>query len=355
MPASYTPAPRVVDTARLPVDGEGRNAASVNAALVAALDGARFVRDAPTRSWRLSTQLGRQLHAVAPGLGPPLASAGVTTVRGPVLCGFGAGIVRSPDGLVWREVDAGLYLGGAYSAGLGKWLAVGDNVLKSSSDTVSWAAHTLPIAALLRAAEASDEGVLVAVGVSPSAGVAVLSSLDGLTYADVSPPVTGEAWSVAFGAGTWVVVGERSGAALALYADVVEGQPLSFTESAIVGDAGVVDAVCFDGTEFVARSRGGKILRSPSGRTWTVSAPDGFSDNPYGGAIAADPVSGVIVAVGHRHGLVRVSYDHGVSWSDAAWLHADADAYAHVTGLCWATDHFVAVADNGVSAVSLSR
>ena len=208
----------------------------------------------------------------------------------------GVRLMTSPDGITWttRSVQNSDWQSVAY--GNGKFVAVASFVntpdatkVMYSDDGISWTPGTPTSATNIWRGVTFGNGMFVAVSAySPNGDANVMTSTDGINWTPRMLPGNGIGWSVAYGGGVFVVVGQdgtvkssqdginwfdRTTAAPNEWRDVVYGQ-------------GRFIAVASSGT-------GNRVMTSTEGINWNTE--NSAADNEWNGVLFAN---NLFVAVG---------------------------------------------------------
>jgi hypothetical protein len=233
-----------------------------------------------------------------------------------VAVGEGGAILTSPDGAHWttQSSPTSLDLFGV-AFGAGRFVAVGGNdvsgagiVLAGSADGSSWTVEDVSstLAAPLSSVRFLDRA-FVAVG-----NGAEMTSSDGLAWSDpgacaaaIAGP-TVDFFDVAYGAGTYVVVGTHNGtdgSGNLTYDGYIATSSDGTNWGALPQTSAYLSGVTWGGGRFVAVGRGGAILTSSDATSWSpvsVAALDA-SKTPY--LISVASADGAYVATGNYVGV----------------------------------------------------
>ncbi len=177
---------------------------------------------------------------------------------------MGNQIWTSTDGSGWETADApGISVPSArvrYLEPLGKFMAVGFNLIASSSDGKEWSSTMVDQYEVRLSDITAGDGVLVAVGTSNYAGGIFVSS-DGTDWTDVSPGNPEAFLGVAYGNHTFVAVGEFG----VIYTSP-DGTSWIRRDTGFRAD---LNEVAFGNGRFVAAGEGETTLSSVDGVNWT--------------------------------------------------------------------------------------
>jgi uncharacterized delta-60 repeat protein len=197
-----------------------------------------------------------------------------------------------------------------------------------------WSAATTPSAQNLWSV-AWGTGTFVAVGENGT----VLTSPDGATWTSRASGTSAWLVGVAFAAGQFVIVGER-GTLLTSDDGVAWIARASGTTERLNG-------VAFGNERWLAVGEKGAALVSRDGRTWSVvaSGPASWSYSPVGWLHGVCAAAGVFVATGD-HGRIVTSAD-GNFFEDHS-----VETRANLESVVFARHQFVAVGDNGLVLTS---
>ncbi|MHB8519142.1 MAG: immunoglobulin domain-containing protein [Limisphaerales bacterium] len=230
--------------------------------------------------------------------------------------GAKAPILTSSDGVNWTSRDSGTSTGlGGVTYGEGVFVAVGDQVL-TSSDGVIWTQRASLAGNWLNSVTFGN-GMFVAVGNNPgyTAGV-IYTSFDGLNWTNrTSGSATASPYllSVTYGNGLFA-----GGGGWGTLSTSVDG--ITWTNRTTATHATLSGIAYGNGTFVVVGYRWGAILTSTDGITWVDRTPTPAPQ--LGGVTYGD---GVFVAVGGA--TIMSSYD-GVAWSSRTALTGNGFAMA---------------------------
>lgn len=143
----------------------------------------------------------------------------------------------------------------------------------------------------------------------PTTSGRIIRSTNGLTWANIFTPVTNTLRSVAAQStsGRWVAVGDGGRIVTS------DDGGLSWTLR-VSGTTRNLYAVHWTGGNFVASGDANTFLRSADGISWTTV---GVAGNPVRYEwIAQNPGNGLVIAAPSGSAAVKVTTNHGVSWSD---------------------------------------
>ena len=179
-----------------------------------------------------------------------------------VAVGDGGAIVTSTDGVAWTQQGSptGFNLNGV-ADGDGVLIAVGDGgTILTSTDATSWQIRPSGTDATLNAVAFGPGGLVVAVG---AFGIVPISNDLGLTWQLTDVGLTNDLFGVAYGAGSWVTVGQAG--------IVLQGE--SPTDWQVIGDnvlPNLNDVTFLQGLFFVVGDNG-NVLTSPDGVNYGAS------------------------------------------------------------------------------------
>ena len=313
MPTNYTPTGRVRTVIGLPNDGDQHDAATYNGPLQAIADNAAYARAVAAGNYTLK-------QAATGGGGTVSFAAGLThaiPVGGRIekTLSLGSDIVRSYDGINWTTEFTPEYAknAAAYSYPLNLWVAIGEDGIHTSDGSGAWVMRSMPAQYSIRGIAVGPAGELVVVGDMTEVEAYVLWSADGVAWAQQASGLDDGLFDVEYGLGTFVAVGGNS-----LRPRIIASPDgLSWGETYTVPPLKArLNRVCFNGRVFAAVSTKGEIVVSETGYSWELretTYPSGF-----GNGIAADPVSGAIVASAGPYGQLAVSFDDGFTWERRA-------------------------------------
>lgn len=352
MPSGYTPTPKAVGVPSLVLDGDRRNAASVNAPMQTIADLAVYARTALVKNYRLVlAENGSVIYNVAEGLG-----AAISGTRPAIFLATGSGgTYRSYSCEAWEETAAGSWWDAAYSPTLDLWAVCGMNAA-TSPDTTTWTPRTTPASTILRAMTVASDGAFVAVGdMASNNETYIVRSADGVTWAQMVAPNDHPMADVIKGpTGRLVAVGGLGEPRII----VSDDDGTTWTDATPpVGISEALTAVSYNGTYFVARASDGDIARSPNGVDWEATNATGLAGftAPGRGVLACDPSTGVILTASGASGRLAVSYDHGFTFQTAQWIAHAAFTLSVLSGLSFAHGRFLVGTTNGYIAAGLAR
>ena len=180
------------------------------------------------------------------------------------------------------------------------WCAVGTTgTVITSPDGVTWAQETSGTTDGFLGV-ATDGATWVAVGLS---GAIHISTDDCTSWSDKSDG-TANLHSVCHGPSLFVLVGDTG---------TIKTSPDGVTWTTRTPDAsfvGLFSGICWTGTNYVAVGHSGEIQTSPDGTTWTQRSTTGNSLR----AVCHNFETGQTFAVGDS-GATSISDDHGVTWT----------------------------------------
>lgn len=227
-----------------------------------------------------------------------------------VITGGGGTIQLSVDGVTWAVMTAaGGYTGvfsGAAATSAGYVIVGAAGEIQTSADGFTWAAIS-PAGGysddFSDVEISSDDGLLCAVG---ETGEIQTSADDGATWT-AQTPAGGYSYTflgVAYGNGTWVVVG--------LYGEVqTSSDGITWTSVTVTSDS-FVD-ITWNGTVFCAITSTYIAWVSSDGAAWTAySLPSSVVKS------VASHASGVVVACFSYSAGIIISKDHGKTWTTQA-------------------------------------
>jgi len=211
----------------------------------------------------------------------------------------------------------------------------GGSRIMTSSDGITWTAHTAPEANYWRSITYGN-GMFVAV--ASSGTNRVMTSTDGITWTARTAAEASSWWSVTYGNGMFVAVASNGTNRVMTSPDGItwtaQTAPVGYWYSVTYGN-GMFVAVCrFDGSF----SPCSKVMTSPDGITWTArtaAEANWWSSVTYG--------NGMFVAVASDGSINRVmTSPDGITWT----VHTapEANAWQSVT---YGNGMFVAVASDG--------
>lgn len=354
MPTNYTPSARASRTVRIPSDGDPIAGAALLASIRQVADLTAYTRGAFALNYRSSqASLGFEVRDIVEGMGQIYDQPPFGDVREPTLLAVGPGVLRSMTGETWGDAGAaGSFYGAAYSTPLARWVAVG-STLVTSQDTFAWTTPTQPGTATLRDVCADDEdaGQFVAVGDATLGMSYVLRSTDGLAWSQSVSPFEEPLYQVDVFESVFVAVGGTEAVPRAMYS---EDAGDNWTEAYLPGDTGALRGLTRNADGFIAVTQSGKILRSGYGDAWDLVPGVQLGAHDLPPKIAADPVTGVVVAVDGSRGKLAVSFDSGLTFDSYSWLSAGAAVFP-ITALSFVQGRFIAGANNGYIALGLRR
>ncbi len=246
--------------------------------------------------------------------------------------GPGGYLAVSPDGLTWtnRSINAVGYPQDI-TFGNGQFVMAWQStsfqgVALTSPDGLSWTPHPIPGVTNSPDRIAYGAGTFVAVG--ESAWCALLSSRDGVNWAVRPTAPTNELYDVTFGGGRFVAVGN--------YGNIFVSTNGETWTTASGGTEKNLRSVARGQDLYVAVGNEGLLFTSPDGAAWTRRAAP-ISENLRGVTFG----SGRFVAVGESDSTVLVS-SNGIAWTQQT-------AYTHhgLYSVTFSGGQFVAVGDDG--------
>jgi hypothetical protein len=257
-------------------------------------------------------------------------------------------ILTSPDGRTWTDRNPGISYPAAVDPGLkiafgnGEYVAVGTDLIATSSDGVAWANKAPPgIGSLEDVAYGNNR--FVAVGCGPENCGLILSSLDAATWTPSASGVTTDLSHIVYGNGQFVVAGE---------AGVILTSPdgVSWTSRG-TGITNRIDQIAYGNNLFVALVEthdsssgiyGRAILTSSDALSWSYHTfPQGIGDINYS---AISYGNGQFVAAWGiylpTYGFIYTSPD-GVNWRTRG-------GGGGVHGITFGNNTFAAVGDDRI-------
>lgn len=307
MPTNYLPGLRVRPGVPMPADGDVLNGALFETPLRRIADEARYAAKAAAKNLRATTGSFGTVRAFAEGLEPVAASAPLT------LFAASGGLFRSEDGASgWLKVRSGAYRGAAFSAALGLWVAVGQDLVTGTptANAPTWTVRTVPVSTPLFGAAAGPAD-LVVVGDVAGDMATLLRSTDGVVWAQAEVPFSGALYAAVYAQGRWVAVGGTPDAPMAVTSE--DGAEWALVED-MPGAGGPLVALAFNGETFVAIAKTGEVMTSEHGLGFVLT--ETLPAGALGASIAADPETGIVLATAGDPGLVALSYDGGATFPE---------------------------------------
>ena len=233
-----------------------------------------------------------------------------------VAVGDSGAIATSPDGTIWTSRNSGTtYTLSSITFGGGKFVAVGGAHLMS---------QPLDIPGPINPSTTFTTGTNITIPAS-----VILTSPDGINWSSAASGVTDELFSVAYGSGQFVTVGDNG---------VVLTSPDGINWTNRGAQDTILTGITFGNGEFVAVGWLGIILTSPDGITWT-SQTSGASNISFLNNIAYGNGQFVVVK---DSGAVLTS-PNGVSWTTQVISPTNTET---LMGVTYGDGQFVAVGGN---------
>ncbi len=246
------------------------------------------------------------------------------------------GLAVSPDGLTWTNQGINVigypkditFGNGQYV--LAGWSLSGQGAAWTSPDGLSWTAHPMPGITNSLDRIAYGAGTFVAMG--ESAWCALLSSRDGVSWTLRSTTPTNKLYDVTFGGGRFVAVGN--------YGNIFVSTNGEIWTTASGGTDRNLRSVARGPDLYVAVGNEGLLFTSPDGAAWTRRlAPT--TNNLRGVTFG----NGRFVAVGEADALSATVL---ASSDGIAWTRQPVNTSFGLYSVTFSEGRFVAVGDNGV-------
>ena len=290
-----------------------------------------------------------------------------------VSVGTNGTIVTSPNGTAWTDRTSvavtgndlfGLAGDGSSTTAVGAhgtllasadgsvWTAVSSEIARISPSSITWDGSQFVVADFNRNILTSPDGINWTVGTGPQAPVAITwtgnqhalttefgevwTSPDAVDWTNRSAPAL-QYNAIAGNDTTIVAVGGRGGPAMFIATSDDGGS--TWKDRSIPSATDGLQAVFWNGGQFVSVGLHGRILTSPDGATWTSRTSDTTSTLS---SIAWDDHQFVVAGA-----TAFVTSPDAVTWTPHDW-----GALPAATAIAWNGHHFVAVGDNGAMLFS---
>jgi hypothetical protein len=301
-----------------------RSVATVNGAWVVAGDTGTIVTSLDGVNWSLrSTGATQNLFAVAGTTGRYVAAGQTGT------------LLTSPDTVNWTRVTLNEVTGDLYAVAYlnGQFIAAGvSGIIYASADGTTWTARTSPGNTSTVRGVASSGARYVFVTDTDR----VLFTPDLASYTNITIPaynITAPRWSVAYGAGRFVTVG--NGGEISSSPDGA-----TWTARGAQGARFVNYGVAFLHTLWLAVGSHGGVATSPDGAAWTRQTT---------------PIGNWLRGCAHGAGRYVVAGDQGTiisSLDGVTWTSATSGTGQNLNAVAFANGRFVAVGNNGTVVTS---